>query len=436
MALSFAHGAVQWLAADAATTVYTVSGLAFQPKALRFYWNGLQSATDADSEALSSRRGVGFAVSTSDRRCVASLDTDASASTACPTGSRDDAIAATVTTAPAFDGLLDLNSITSDGFTLIVDDAAPVNLTVFWEAWGGSDITVAATGVAPVVATGDADYTVTGFAVNAIDQVVMFAGVQTLAAENSATAENSGLNVGFASGPNAANNIVVYGGQDHASAAADTDGYCDTGLCIVKGATPGGDANTSATLTAWIANGFRLTWVGAIFNRRNIWLAIKGGNWRAGSYTIEGQTLNATATVNGLGFTPIGVCLMGRMTAEQTYPTVTAQDRISLGTGTSTTSRRSMGHLSEDAVDPTEIDLTLQYDQVLCFPSDAGALLTAYDIAAMDVDGFSIINDLAGGVTAEWHGYLVFGNSPSSPVFSQSITSRSLFGNHLNKLFR
>ena len=142
MALQFASGAIQWLAADAATTVYTISGLPFQPKGLRFYWTGIGSSVNATTDAVDSRRGIGLAVSTSSRRCVATQDQDNVATTVCTAGQFTDCVVATVTaTGPARDGALDLNSITSDGFTLIVDVQGPVDITVCWEAWGGSDIT-------------------------------------------------------------------------------------------------------------------------------------------------------------------------------------------------------------------------------------------------------------------------------------------------------
>lgn len=50
--LAFAHGGIQWLAADAATTVYTVSGLSFQPKALAFAWQGLQVGSGQSERRL------------------------------------------------------------------------------------------------------------------------------------------------------------------------------------------------------------------------------------------------------------------------------------------------------------------------------------------------------------------------------------------------
>lgn len=415
---AFAHGAIQWLTSDALNTIYTVNSLTFTPKALRFYWMGLQSSTDAASEAVHQRRGVGFATSTSDRRVVATQDQDAAVTSICVSGYREDAVAMTITSTPAVDGLLDLSVITSDGFRLIVDDVVPANITVFWEAWGGSDILNAATGeIAEPAATGLASYTVTG---SFQPSVIMLAGIQGTGAAPVAARTDSGLFVGASTG--AGQNIVVTGNSDDNSGSLDTDGYCRGDECLAQIVLAGGNPNARASLTNFESNGFTLNWAArATTSRRSIYLAIRGGHWRAGAYTIAGNSASSTATVSGLPFTPVGLSLMGRMTIESTSATATANDRIGLGSGTSTSSRRSQGMLSENATasSNTEIDTVVEYDQVLAYPSTAGALLTAYDINAMNADGFQIITDVAGGVASEWHGYLTFGPKVSSPLFSR-----------------
>ena len=93
MALSYKFGAVQWLSADPINTTYPVSGLGFQPKALRFSWHGLQSATNATSSSAAGRRGMGFATSASDRRAVGTTDDNGAATTACASYYRTDCIA-------------------------------------------------------------------------------------------------------------------------------------------------------------------------------------------------------------------------------------------------------------------------------------------------------------------------------------------------------
>lgn len=419
--MDFAHGAIRWLAADAVSTTYVVSGLSFQPKALRFYWCGLDSAgTDVASQAVNLRRGVGFAVGTADRRSIASFSQDTAATSNCGVSASNDCVVHTTDGAGGRDGLLDLNAIASDGFTLIVDDQGVADITVFWEAWGGADITVAVVGdIAEPAATGNVDYTVTGFAAGADnhDQVVMFAGCNSTAALNTAAAADSGMCIGFATtdGGSGTNNATVCGNSDDASTAMDTDGYCRSGECLSMIVLAGGNATARAQMTQFNANGFRLNWLArATTNRRYVFLAIKGGMWRAGAYTIEGQTGSATASVSGLPFTPEGLSLIGRMTAENAAGTSGTNDRIGIGTGTTTSSRRSMGMLDENATASSacEIDTVIEYDSVLCYPSTAGALASAYDINAMNADGFEIIVDTAGGVTAEWQGYLTFGDQP------------------------
>jgi hypothetical protein len=417
MALEFAHGAIQWLGSDVATTTYTVSGLSFQPKALRFYSQGIQSATDAASEAVNSRPGMGFATSTSDRRSVMAIDVDTSASMVTASCSSAVAVAIDINSTGGIIGLLDLNSITSDGFVLIVDDQGGTSYTVFWEAWGGSDITVATTlAIAEPAATGNVDYAVTGFTSGATDQVVMFAGVQCTAAAETGAVSDSGFCAGFAAGINAADNVVVMGNNDEGFGSGDCDGYCKTGECLGMITVAGGNPNARAQLTLFGTDNFRLNWIArGLTNRRYIALAIKGGNWKAGSYTIAGNSLSATATVSSLTFAPKGLSLMGRMTAEQAAGVSSVQDRMGLGSGSSTTSRRSMCHLSEDAAANAEIDEAIEYDQVLVYPSTAGAVQAAYDINAMNSDGFEIIVDVAGGVASEWQGYLTFGDAAGAP---------------------
>ena len=308
--------------------------------------------------------------------------------------------------------MLDLSSVTSDGFVLIVDDAAAFNNTVFWEAWGGTDITVATVGdIAEPAAIGVQTYTVTGFTSGATDQVVMLAGVQSVSALNTGEAQDSGFYIGFATNTTTGN-VVLSGNSDDASATMDTRGYCKTSECLAMVLIGGGDIDARAQLTQFNADNFGLDWLArAVTNRRSIFMAIKGGNWSAGSYTIDAATLNATATVSGLAYAPIGLTLMGRKTPEQAAGLTAFEDRISIGSGTSPTSRRSIGTLDETSTASSEINHSIQYDQVLTHPSAAGTQAAAFDINAMNSDGFQIIVDVAGGVANEWQGYLTFGSA-------------------------
>jgi len=416
MALDFAHGSVQWLTTDVLNATKVVTGLGFTPKAIRFYWVGLQSnsPTNAVSGAVNERRGVGFAVSAASRRCVGTFAEDNN-NAASNDGSvaADNSVCITVDGAGTVDGRLDISSFDANGFTLIVDDVTPANITVFYEVWGGTDITAAVVGdIAEPAATGTQNYTVSGFTSDGLNQCVMFAGVQSVNALNTGQGQDSGLCVGFATSTSTTNNVVVVGNADDNSGTSDTDGYCISGECLAQIVIAGGNPNARATLSAWGTDLFTLNWLArATTNRRNIFLAIKGGSWQSSSYTIAGNTLNSTTTVSELPFNLKGISLIGRMTAQSTAGTSTAQDRISFGSGLSTTSRNSAGVLDNNGADPTEIGTILRYDSVLSFPTAAGAVQATYDINAFNLNSFQIIVDTAGGVASEFHGYLAFGNT-------------------------
>jgi hypothetical protein len=412
---------VEWLTSTTAGNTYVVSSLSFQPKAIMFWWVGLGSGgSDATSSSVDCRRGVGFATSTSNRYAVASYDDNGVGTSDCSTVAADDCIACTLDNTGARDAELDITAFASNGFTLTVDDQLAVgNITVFWVAWGGDDITVAVAGsLTEPAAAGAVNVTATGMRPDGLNQVVIFAGVQSTAAVNTSYVEASGLCIGFATSTNAAEQVVVTGNADHASGTTDTDGFCQSGKCITHIVTAGGNASSYASLTSWGTDQFTVTYAGTMVSgRKTIFLAMRGGGWKAGEYTIAGNSASATATVSGLYFAPKGVSIIGRMTAEQSGTTSTAQDRISMGAGTSTSSRRAQGILNEDATASSnvEVDTCVEFDSVLAFPSTTGTLQASYDINAMNADGFQIIVDTAGGVASEWQGYLAFGDTPAVP---------------------
>ena len=105
------------------------------------------------------------------------------------------------------------------------------------------------------------------------------------------------------------------------------------------------------------------------------------------------------------------ISLIGRMTAQSTAGTATTQDRMSIGSGKSTTSRNSVGGLDLDAQATAEIvTMVISYDSLLSFPSTTGTVQAIYDINSLSANQFQIIVDTAGGVASEFHGYLAFGS--------------------------
>jgi hypothetical protein len=428
MPLEFAHGAIDWLTSDAVSATKTVSALSFQPKAIRFYWMGLQSGTTTASQTVHMRAGLGFASSTTERRCigVTSLDAAAAADTDC--GAFNDCVAVLLNAAGAVDGKIDLNSITSDGFTLIVDDQSTAqSVTIFWEAWGGSDITNVTIGdIAEPAATGTQNYTANGFVTNPsiFDQVVMFSGCQSTAAVNTGAINDSGWCVGFSSGTGN-RNIHICGNSDEASATMDTGLYFWQGECLSMTTVAGGNPSARAAVSGWGTNQFTLNWFErTTTSRRYIYMAIKGGAWSADMLTINANTLNATATVSGLPFTPKGISVFAPMSVAVTRDASTTNARFSLGSGSSTSSRRAMSFLDENATADAEINLTINYAAIVSLASATGTEQAAIDINAMNSNGFQLIADSNGGVANNLLFYLAFGDNyvaKSRPIFRKPI---------------
>lgn len=426
MGLLYAHGSVNWLAADAATTTYAVTGLGFTPKAIMFCWMGLGGTTDTNSQTVHGRSGIGFAVSDSSRGCMGAQSQDAAATQVCTTGYRNDAVAVTMTNTPAVDGLLDLQSLDGDGFTLVVDDQGVVDISVMWQAWGGDGISAASImEISEPAATGNVDYDC-----GCTPTCLILAGVQGTAAANTVTRNDAALMLGCATSPASNNQWVCVINDDDGSATSDTDAYGRSGECLARIAVAGGNPSARASLVSFLPRGFRLNWAArATTSRRTLVLALEGGQFEAGFLTINGGTGGATATVEGLPFRPIGLMCGGVNRAESASATSTTQARMAIGWGSSTSSRRSQGYWSEDAnATAAEIDLTLSFDQILSYPSNAGGEVSTHDINAMGADSFQLVVDTAGGVSNEWIGYLAFGGKAACS-FNNYSQPRSIGAN-------
>lgn len=404
----FAHNVIQWLAADPAGTVYTVSGLSFRPNIIRFTWVGIGSAVDADTAIVNQRRGGGFATSVTDRRCVGTSSVDAAATASCDSIYRTDAVVATVNTVPAADGLLDINSILEDGFTLIVDLAAPVNISVAWEAFGEADITAETFQVLEPAAVGNVNVVLAGAF---RPTVVMFFGNYIIAAPPAVRAASSGFFAGWTTGSAAEQNMVAMGQSDDGAPTMDTDGYIQDAECLAGIALAGGASmGMRATLVSFNVDGFTLNYLERIeTNRTTIGVAIKGGQWAAGNYTIDGTTVGATATISGLPFRPIGALHLAVNAAKPANDATLGADNIFLGRWSSTTSRSALSCRDRDGVADSEIRLAIEYDQILRSLISAG-LGAAFDLNAINPNGFQVITDVAdpGAPTLDFHGYLAF----------------------------
>lgn len=415
MALVSAQGTFSWNAADTVGTTKTVSGLPFQPKAIVVWALGSRFGP-----ATSMAKSIGFAVSTSDRRCVGAFSKDVAGSADCGTAYRTDCVLVLVNGAGTVVGQLDLNAINSDGFQLIVDvqNTLGEELTTFgWVAWGGSDIVTAAIGeIAEPAATGTVDYTVTG---SFRPDVVIFAGAQGTGAAPSSASQDSGFCVGFSDAY--ANNAVIVGNSDGGSATMDTDGYALSGECLAMITIAGGNPSARATLTQMNTDGFQLDWLArATTNRRNIYLAIKGGAWQVGNFTIDGATLDSTTDVHGLRFQPVGLLQVGACKTEATAGTSTTEDRMSVGvygplTGAQT--ELALGLWDQNAVGTSNTSNIATTTESFVIPGSSGGASHVVAANAIYQDGFQArVAVITGpGVANQWHGFCAWGSTAWLP---------------------
>ena len=412
MSLVFAHGDFAWNAADAATTTYVVAP-GFLAKAIVVWITGLSSATDTTSNTTDGRVSIGFATNASDRRCQGFLDVDAAGTMDTQEIYRDDAVVATVDAAGAVDGRLDISAIDSTTITFIVDDPAPVNLRVFWAAWGGGDITNAATGeITEPAATGNQSYTVTG---SFQPTVGLFAGCQLTTAPPTAGVADAGLMFGAATGTGTGNQWVEAINSDEASANVDSDKYSRGDECMAMIVSGGGNPDARAAFNGFDSVGFDLDWTArAVTNRRYIYLVIAGGQWKAGSYNINVGTVGNTATVSGLAFRPDGGLSLGRsQTPEDAAGSSSTFNQMTIGCWSAVNSRRNQGYMDANSSPSADVGLTIDYDSILAVPSPATGTLFVVDLDLVNSDGFRVIIDstnIAGATS--FQSYLVFASIP------------------------
>jgi len=417
MALSHANGKVQWLNAHSIGTQYTISGLSFQPKAIRVWALGFQLSTDGAVTTQHANRVVGFCDGALQQRSIAAFDQDAVATSATGVIARNNCIACTTNGSGATGGILRVHQVNSDGFILEVDATTlSADITILWDVWGGSDITQVVIGdFTASGATGDVDYSAAGMTAGATDQILMLAGCHSTAAMNTGTNTDAGFWTGFAK--NGSQQLVYCGNSDDASGGtADTDAYYQGGECLAI-IPVGGAATTAnrATFSQWNTDGFRLNWLQATTSgQQNIFMAIKGGSWAAGELSINGAVLDATTTVSGLGFTPVGGLLLSGIGQALTVGDTIGTDIVSMGSFSGLSSSHTGSQRSELS-NPTQIIQYAEFDEALVKVRSDAAVDYALEIDNLASGSFRlIVTQTIGTASNQWVGFMVFGDAPAS----------------------
>lgn len=417
MATQTATGTIS-LTTGAIGTTFTVSSLPFQPAAIVFFWSGRTTVGQGEGD---SKFGMGFAVSTSSRRAYTTQSDHSLASMATDCGARNDCCIATISVAGAFDGMVDLDAILSNGFRLIVDDVLPQALQVGYIAYGGSDITSAViTDFTEPGATGNQDIN-TGQALNtgADDKaVIILGGMYDVAFNNTST--YAIFTLGVAAGNSIAQATLNGAAQDGQTTSL-TNSYCRSGEVI--GFCYDDLVRARASVTLWNANGFRLNWaeVDAATAAQYSALTILGGRWEVGNaLTSTGGTNQNEATA----LEPTGILIGSAGIAESTSDTTTAHMETIVGAASSASQRACAAVFDKD--NSGNADVGVAYSDVAMYinQSTAATIIQegAMDLVSFDsTPGFTYVMDDADPAQAFFF-YLAAASVPASgpsvlPIF-------------------
>ena len=406
MAVSVKVGAFDVSTAAAGNT-QAITGVGFLPKFILFWWSGIVSSVDAISGG-NHQRGFGAAISATERRSTSSQSQDASASAVSDHGQELDECIFTITTAGGIDGLMDLQSMDSDGFTLIIDDQFAGAVRIHYMAFGGSDLTNYVLGhFSMPQALGNADV-ITGLSFRP-DFVLFFGGKRNVDVDS--ISPDSQNMLGFA--VSSTKQGCWTGGSNNASTTMQTMSYCFDGECFATMNTGVVALTDRFSFVQFNADGVKVNVLdfSADVNRVH-YLAVKGGLWTVGDLLTQVDTVTDIVE-SGFGFSPRCAFFVSHGKAKSTQNTPTDHDRYSCGAFSSLTDRGSHGILDQDAVADSVVTRAVEHDELYVNISTAEAIDGLMDIKSIDSDGFTCIMDDADPSQA-FVTYFAVGDSPPS----------------------
>ena len=374
--------------ATAGTTQAITCG--FQPKAIIFWLCGNAGTTDTVTNATV-RYGMGVATGTADRRSVGSLSVHGAATIDGGRIIRADACVAVSLNTSAVDGLLDINSMDANGFTVVVDDQFSVNLRISYFAIGGDSITNAATGTFTCpITTGNFDITSLAFQP---DFVLLLSN--SLTSDAPATSASRDFFTVGAAVSSTQRGVVTVGEGPENNQTSQVKSYAYDGEALAVIADTPTSLNTRADFVSFLSNGFRLNFLksGSGLTYRVPFLAIKGGSWRVDNLLTQTDTTTAIVE-NGFGFTPKGAMLFSHNMAKSTQDTVQANGRLSIGAFTDASNRVAQAMLQEDGLATMDTTQAIEHDEVYINLNTNVTVQGLMDVQSVDSgSGFTFIMD-------------------------------------------
>jgi hypothetical protein len=404
-----------------------VNDVGFQPKVVLFWWNGRTGTVDASGRA-NHKRGFGVGTSATDRRYVTALSQDTPTSMLTNAMQGNAACIGVTTTADAIDGLMDIQSIDSGGFTLVVDDVFTASYRVHYMAIGGNEITDAVTGqfTAPA-AGGTGTQDVTGLSFQP-DFLMVFTTGQ--ASANNTVRADSRMMIGAAT--SAANDAVWSAGSNDGAANAQAMSYARGGDVIALFNTTVTGIDDRAEFTSFLSDGFRLNWTAVAAGGSFIFfLAMKGGRLQVGT----DNTFTNTSTPIELGgyWVPRGGLIVSACKPQDSSGTPSDDDEWSMGAFSSTSERVAMSTADDDAAATAIVSTGVSHDQVYQnLNANTGAVEGEMDVSAIGAESVTFIMDDADPV-ASFFWYVIVAQTFVFQTNSGGITPSGALSKITNK---
>lgn len=368
----------------------SISGIGFQPKIVLFWWGGSTATGDSVAGGTISY-GFGAAISSSSRFCVSTMSEDAQADSDVRYSQQTTEVIRAYTDSATIDGIADFDSMTADGFDLMIDDQFTQAYRISYLALGGDDLTNVYIGNYAMHTVVE-QYNVTG--VGFQSDAVIIASTEALAASSAGNTEV--LKLGWATGASAQGCIKVRGSD--AQATSNTSGYGFNGEV-----NSGGNSSRDA-FVAFIADGFTLNHLEGTEASYQHYICLKGGQYLVGELTTRTDGNDISETV---GFQPVALLFGSVNRALSTQDANSNHARLSIGAGTGASERACAAISDEHGLADTETAYANYDSAVYAFVQDDG-MVGLMDIKSIESDGYTCVMDDA-DPSACWVSYLAIG---------------------------
>jgi hypothetical protein len=286
-------------------------------------------------------------------------------------------------------GLMDLQSVNSDGWTMVVDAQFTLNYRVSYLVLGGTDITDVVGGQFTIPATAGAQ-TVTGQPFRP-DVVIMMTVQRTN--NSGSNGGDSALTIGAMCSDGT--QAVVTGNSNNGAANCQAMSYCTDAECfaIWDGAVTA--ITGRGTYTSMNSDGFTFNWnemssSGSIIAN---WVMIKGGLWTIKGLLTQTDTTTDT-TISGCPFEPVGGLIFSHAKAESAADTPQDDDELSIGAFDQSLNMRAMSIVDNDAAGTAVVSIGVEHDEVYVNQVDtSGAVQGLMKVRRINTNGITCIMD-------------------------------------------